>query len=104
MALVQNPHTVIRPAKRTRPPPNKAENLLDFENENVAKTMRHVVYIMDSSSISCIGSSQVVLSVQSSAYRYLAQYVLSKGRGRTLQGCVEGSRAQSNDDVSEICD
>lgn len=59
----------MRPAKRTRPLPNKTENLLDFEYENVAKTMRHVVYIMDSSSISCMGSRQVVMLVQHSGCR-----------------------------------
>ena len=50
--------TVINHARLTRPTPRHEEKAVDLPYENVEKHMKHVVYIMASSSTSCIGSAK----------------------------------------------
>ena len=48
--------TVMNAARAIRVTPRPTANLFDLENEKLANIMRHVVYIIPSSSRSCIGS------------------------------------------------
>lgn len=76
------PRTVMNQARPTSPAPSRTENRVDLAYEKVAKHMKHVVYIMDSSSTSCIGSigrGRVITRGTGEASRGFIGHTLQRG-------------------------